>query len=130
MAAYAATLDLRRDLQQPQEATEALAGFARVAFAQGDIAEACRHVEAILSHLGRGGTFEGTYEPLRIYLTCYRVLQAAGDPRAVAILELAHTTLREQAATIPDQVMRRSFLEQVPYHREIVAEWAADRPAR
>jgi hypothetical protein len=51
------------------------------------------------------------------------VLAAAGDERAASVLETAHATLQEQAAKIPDETMRRSFLENVPYHREIVAAW-------
>ena len=63
-------------------------------------------------------------EPLRIDLTCYQVLRAANDPRAAHVLATAHATLQAQAAKITDMAMRRSFLENVPYHREIVAAWA------
>jgi hypothetical protein len=38
-------------------------------------------------------------------------------------LERAHARLQEQAAKIADEAMRRSFLQNVPYHREIVAVW-------
>ena len=61
---------------------------------------------------------------MRIYLTCYRVLQANDNPRAQSILDVAHQALQEQAVAITDQEMRRSFLENVPYHREIVHEFA------
>jgi hypothetical protein len=33
--------------------------------------------------------------------------------------------LQERAAKIADDTMRRSFLEHVAYHSEIVAAWAA-----
>ncbi len=80
-------------------------------------------VEEILAYLDAGGNFDGTEQPLRIYLTCYQVLQAAGDSRAVRVLQIAHAVLQEQAARIPDESTRRSFLENVPWHREIVAAW-------
>jgi adenylate cyclase len=68
---------------------------------------------------------ESQEEILRVDLTCYQVLHAANDPRADAVLERAHAQLQEQATKITDEAMRRSFLENVPYHREIVAAWAA-----
>ena len=58
-----------------------------------------------------------------MYLTCYHVLGAAGDSRAAGVLETAYAALQKQAAKIPDEAMRRSFLENVPYHRAIVAAW-------
>jgi hypothetical protein len=122
--AYHSALDILRAIGRPNKVTEPLAGLARVALASGDIAGASRHVESILSHL-LTRTLEGTDEPLRVYLTCYHVLQAAGDPRADGILSTAYTLLHEQAGKITDETMRRSFLENVPYHREIVAAWAA-----
>jgi hypothetical protein len=57
------------------------------------------------------------------FLTCYRVLQAIGDTRALAILETIHTHIQTSAANIMDPAMRRSYLENVPTHREIVKEW-------
>jgi hypothetical protein len=51
-------------------------------------------------------------------------LHALGDPRATSVLAAAHQGLQEQAAKIPDVRLRRSFLENVPYHRAIVVAWA------
>ena len=62
-------------------------------------------------------------EPLRIYLTCYNGLHAAKDPRAKKVLDAAYRLLQERAVMIEDQGLRRSYLENVPYHREIVALW-------
>ena len=60
---------------------------------------------------------------LRIYSTCYRVLSANEDPRAGEILDAAYHQLQERAATIEDEDLRRSYLENVPHHREITALW-------
>ena len=68
------------------EFLEALAGLARLAMARGEPSQAMVHVHEILEHL-KAHTLDGTYEPFRIYLTCYRVLGAAGDARANDLLE-------------------------------------------
>ncbi|MCI0478606.1 MAG: hypothetical protein L0Y55_20385, partial [Anaerolineales bacterium] len=62
---------------------------------------------------------DGTDEPFRIYLTCYRVLRANQDARADTILRTAQNLLQERAARISDETARRSFLENVPHHREL-----------
>jgi hypothetical protein len=101
---------------------ETLAGLARVALAQDDLSQAQAHVQEILNHLEEG-TLDGTYEPFRVYLTCYRVLETDGDPRAGEILATAYDLLQERAAKIKDEAMRCSFLENVPAHRELVEVW-------
>jgi adenylate cyclase len=123
-AAYQSVVDSLRALGLPHEAIEPLAGLARVALAQGEIAAALAHCEEVLASLESGGSLDGTNEPLRVLLTCYQVLRAADDPRAVGVLETAYTRLQDQAGKIGDEVMRHSFLHNVPYHREIAAAWA------
>jgi hypothetical protein len=54
-------------------------------------------------------------------LTCYQVFQAKGDPRAGLVLEAACRVLLEQTARISDEGMCRTFLGNIPKHREIVA---------
>jgi tetratricopeptide (TPR) repeat protein len=115
---YRQALALQRELGQANLAMEPLAGLARVSLAQGDLAQARAHVAEILAHL-EGHTLDGTDEPLRVYLTCYRVLCAAQDARAQEILATAHRLLRERAARIGNEELRRSFLENVAVHREI-----------
>ncbi len=121
--AYRQALDIRRELSQHNLAMEPLAGLARVSLAQEDLAQAQARVEEILSHL-ENHTLDGTEEPFRIYLSCYRVLWANQDPRAEDILNTAHCLLQEWVAKIGDEEMRRSFLENVAAHREIVREFA------
>jgi hypothetical protein len=90
---------------------------------QGDPAQALAHVQEILICLEAGPGLEGTWEPLRVYLTCYCVLRANGDPRAEETLAAAYCLLQERAANIDDEGLRRSYLENVAAHREIVAAW-------
>ena len=130
-AVYRQALTLRRELGQPNLAMEPLAGLARVFLAQGNLAQAQARVEEVLSHLksrtpstGSGHSLDGTAEPFRVHLTCYRVLRANQDSRAQEVLTTAHTLLQEQAVRIDEKELRRSFLENVAAHREILSEWA------
>jgi len=120
--AYRRALTVCRELGELHLAMEPLAGLARVSLAQGDLAQALGQVEEILSYL-ETKTLDGTEEPFRVYLTSYRVLRANQDPRAEDILNTAYRLLQERAAKISDTGGRRSFLENVGAHREIVGEW-------
>ncbi len=103
----------------------AQAGLAWAALMLGEKAEAQAHLAEILAYLEGGGVLRGTWDPFRIYLVCYRVLRANGDPRAASILATGHRLLQEQAGRIPDEALRRSFLENVAENRELAAEFAA-----
>ncbi|MFC2030087.1 tetratricopeptide repeat protein, partial [Chloroflexota bacterium] len=119
-SAYGQSLAQRRDLEQADMATEPLAGLARVCQSEGDLVQAQAHVEEILEHLESGGTLDGTIAPFQVYLICYRVLEASGDSHAREILVTAHDQLQERAARITDPGLRRSFLENVAAHRDLV----------
>ena len=62
-----------------------------------------------------------------MYLTCYRVLESSADPRAQDILETAHDLLQHRADKINDEKDRRSFLENVTAHRELVRAFQRGR---
>jgi hypothetical protein len=71
------------------------------------------------------GPRDGADDPLGIYLTCYHVLRAGEDARADGLLSTAHTLLQARASKIRDEALRRSYLENVPSHRAVLAAWAA-----
>jgi predicted ATPase/DNA-binding SARP family transcriptional activator/Tfp pilus assembly protein PilF len=121
--AYQQALQLRRAAARPDLATETLAGLARIALIERKLDQAQSYVEEILPYLERGA-LDGTDEPQRIYLTCYQVLHAQRDARGDAILEAAHRSLLARAAAIDDPAMRRSLLETVATHRDVVAAWS------
>jgi tetratricopeptide (TPR) repeat protein len=123
IAAYHEALDRYRQSGYLNPPVEARAGLARVALAQGDKLQALEHVEAILHHL-QAHTVDGTHEPFRIRLTCYQILRANKDARAGEVLRTAYGLLQERAAGIEDERLRHSFLEKVPFHRELVQEAA------
>ena len=122
-AAYRDAQDLGQELGHLSMEMETLAGLARISLAHEDLSQAQAQVEEILSYL-ETNTLEGAAEPFRVYLTCYRVLKANQHPRAQEILTTAYNLLQEHAGKTTDEEMRRSFLENVPAHRELVREWA------
>jgi len=123
-AAFRRALILRRELGQPNLAMESLAGLVRVALARDDLSEACAYADEILAHI-QTGSLGGTKDPLLIYLSCYRALEAVHDARAERILADAYRQVQEQAARIGDDRLRRGYLENVDAHREITAAYVA-----
>jgi hypothetical protein len=121
--AYQESLRLRRELGQEYLAMGVLAGMARAAVAQDDLDSALGYVAEIMSYLDDGGSLAGTWEPLRIYLTCYQILDLARDSRASEILETAYQKMLGWAGKIPDVEARHRYLENVPWHREIAAAY-------
>ncbi len=81
---------------------EPLAGLARVALDQGQALRPSRMWREILAYLEIDSLADAD-APFRVYLTCYRVLQARGDSRATPILQLADRLLQARAATIADE---------------------------
>ena len=69
----------------------------------------------------------GTVFGLRNYLLCVQALEAKGDPRAGEVLDQAHSLLEQQAGHIRETAARRSFLENIPWHREILERWQRRR---
>jgi hypothetical protein len=89
------------------------------------LAGATKFVEALLAAMDRldGG------ERRQVLFTCHQVLARTGDSRAPGLLVRVYDELQTRAATITDADLRRSFLDNVPLHREIVRTWAAQQAA-
>lgn len=114
------------ELGLPQLALEAAGGLAEEALARGDLPAALAQVERVLAAQPDGRPLDGIEEPMRLQLACWRVLQAAQDPRAPALLQAACDTLLARAAQIADTARRDSFLQAVPHHRALLAAAAGD----
>lgn len=104
---------------------DAGAGLARVALARGDVAAALAHLQEVLPVAHDAAALDGTLGATQIRLTTWRVLTAAGDARAAAVLQTAHAALQTHAASLSDPALRQSFLERVPPHRDVVRAWQA-----
>jgi tetratricopeptide (TPR) repeat protein len=98
---------------------------ARLRRLRGDLDGAMDEVAPILERLDAEYHLHG--DPFDIYCECVRTLRAVGDPRANPILTAVHDRLQEHANIIPEEEMRRSFLVDLPWNREIVEMWEASR---
>jgi predicted ATPase/DNA-binding SARP family transcriptional activator len=117
--AYERAIQLSRQ-SHPVLAMESRAGLAQLYLAQDDLPAAQAQVESILAFLEQGGKLDN-YIAMTVYLACYQSLQALQDPHAPQILSTAYHWLQEQAGAIEDEALRRSFLENIPAHRDILA---------
>jgi predicted ATPase/class 3 adenylate cyclase len=121
--AYQHALELNRILNLPVEATEPAAGLARIALERGDLSTAQVHLETILEQIDRDNSLSGTDQPLRVYHTCYIFLEAIQSERAKAVLEIAYQLLMARLNNIQNELLRHTFLENIPHHREILHAW-------
>jgi tetratricopeptide (TPR) repeat protein len=122
--AYQQARELDRVLGTPHLACETTVDLARVALAQGDLNQAAADAATIMDAL-RDADLAGAVEPVAVYLTCYHVLRAGRSPRAEDALARGYTLLRERAAQFAADDQRRSFLENIPAHRDLLRAWSA-----
>lgn len=120
VSAYRSALVLFDPENQRAKMMESVAGLAKAALHQGDLTEAMAHVETILTHLSQKN-LDGADDRFRVYAVCIQVLQAAKDGRATEVHRDAYSLLLTQASSIKNESLRRSFFENLPSHREIVA---------
>lgn len=123
-ARYAQVWPLLEELGQTGRALEARGGLARAALAQGDRPAARSQAEPIWQALqaGREDAFDNV---LDLYAACIRVFAAVGDARLPDAVQQAHALLQAHAAKVQNESLRRSFLENIPAHREILRARAA-----
>lgn len=126
-------LQIRRKLHSEPETVDTLSVMAHVAYQQGHHAAARRHAQSIGSYIDAHGA-TGLEFPAVTCLIGYRILKdAAGGPddgantAAEHMLKAGCDLLLERAQMIQDAARRHQFLEQVPYNRELLAEWASLR---
>jgi tetratricopeptide (TPR) repeat protein len=122
--AYQQAADLDEVLGFEHLRVETATDLARVALAQGDTAQALMRVAAIVPDLEQGA-LAGLEEPVLAYLTCYRVLRAAGDARAAAVLAAGHALLQDRVTQFGEDERRSGYLGNLPAHRDLLAAWRA-----
>ena len=116
---YQGALNLRREIGQSGSAVDDLAGLARVAFTQGQVDQAQALVQEAWDWIAAHGD-AGLAYPVRVYLTASDVWAATGQAGlAGEALAAAERFVQDRADRISDEDLRRSFLEQVPLHREL-----------
>jgi tetratricopeptide (TPR) repeat protein len=121
IVAYTKALNMWLEQGNLISSLRARAGLARAFLAQGNLDQACVQVEEILPNLADSiKVISQSDGGVAIHLTCYRVLAAARDPRALDVLQAGYALVQDRANRIPDSTLRRSFLENIREVREIV----------
>jgi tetratricopeptide (TPR) repeat protein len=117
--AFIKSIEIREELGQFSLSMEPLVGLLEMTLLQNDEEQASSTVEKILEHFDRGGTLEGTDEPLRVYYVCYQFLSEQKDPRAQPLLQNAKQLLEAQVSRFSDDATRNRFIEIFPWRRAI-----------
>lgn len=117
--AFERAYTLNQELGNRRAAAEALAGLVQVDALQGAADQALAHAGDLFAYLEQDPDLSGAQRPLRVYMACFQALRAAGDARAEALLERGYWLLMARAARIQDENARRSFLQNIPIHREV-----------
>jgi diguanylate cyclase (GGDEF)-like protein len=110
-------LDLHLEAERDDLSLDPLAGLAEAALCENDLEQAVLLAERIMSY--RDGNFleDHTEDLFRLYLTCYQIFEAAGDERALPVLEQGRKLFQQQANLIPDAALREMFRENIPSHK-------------
>ena len=104
-------------------ALECTAGLARCALAQGQLDSARQAAAEVWQYLADHGP-AGLELPALAYLTCVEVFEALEEPEpARAALAAGYREVMARAEKISDPEWRQSFLDNVPEHRALVAQW-------
>ena len=101
----------------------ALAALSRALLCLGDVAAAMQQIERLLGLIAAQAGGATVCSP-GVLFTCHLVLAAASDERAAQMLAHAHNELLALAGNV-DPAARERYLNGVPEHRRIVAEWAS-----
>ncbi len=117
---YERAHDLRREIGQGALLVGAAAGVAYAALVAGQEKLAREWATRVREAIDRDPELTGTWEPLLIHLRCARVFEALGEPDVEHLLSRAREMVRRQAARIDDPVDRQTFLERVPWNRELL----------
>lgn len=105
------------------------AGLARALLGAGDLPQAQEQIVQVLRHCDNGEDVVNTEAgPVPIYMSCYQVLRACGDPRAEEMLAAGYAYLQNQSARIHDATLRQSFLNQKLENRELLSVWKQHFP--
>jgi DNA-binding SARP family transcriptional activator/predicted ATPase len=116
---YQDAYDLRHGSGRIEEASPALAGLAYVACQQEKLETATACAEQ-LWQTWQASPAMAERANLKLYWMLGMVWDGLGDSRANDLWKQAHALLLERSEKIPDEGLRKMFLEEVPAHRAIL----------
>ena len=106
-------------------AIDARTGLMRCALAGGRLSEAGEHASLVWQYLDQQRA-AGMEFPIWAYLSCAQVFRALEKTREFnAVILAGYQIMMERADKISDPEWRRSFLENVPERRQLLALWTA-----
>jgi len=111
--------DFRQESGQTEQAMPPLAGLAYVALQRGMPAIAAAHAEQLWQTWQELPALAERAD-LKVYWMLGLVWDGLGDSRANHLWQKAHALLHQRSEMIPDEGVRKMFLEQVPAHRAIL----------
>ena len=118
--AFTAARTILSELDIPAQGMAAAAGLAACALQRNDPAQALRLIAPVLDFLDKDNALDGVERPLRVPWIAQQVLDAAGQvERAQALRTRTRQQLADRARQIADTGYRRTFLDNVPLHRQI-----------
>ena len=117
--AYERALEISMEVDQEGTFREATLGLADIELANNKFQEALDRIEPALRAL-EGQESASIDDRFRAYLTCYRVLEANHDPRAMPLLRIANALLEQESLSIKNEAFRSSYLNNVRTRRELV----------
>jgi tetratricopeptide (TPR) repeat protein len=120
--AYEQAQLLHTEINNEAGITEARAGIARCLLAADKPDDAKAEIDECLAWMEPHGGL-GINDPVRLYLTAYQVLDAAGDKKEAAkAKETGQAFIQHRAEKIRDLGLRASYLENVPVNKTLLQE--------
>lgn len=134
--AFTKAIEVQKEIGKQFMNTESLAGLARIYLHQRHKAQSLQYVEKILEMFAAAkasGEFENVFSGLNDYFEVYNViyetLKAVKDERAASLLAEGYELLQKFAARSGDEITRQMYLEGIPSHKRLRAEYLALPPA-
>ncbi|MCB0192676.1 MAG: tetratricopeptide repeat protein [Anaerolineae bacterium] len=121
-------LDIERDTQRQVALVEDMLHLGRIALALDNLDQAERWIQHVVYYLDRQGV-QGIEHPAFVYLNCYHILHGAGHKdQANQLLLQGYRFVIRQAQQINDESSRKSYLTNIPEHRQLKV--LATKPAK
>lgn len=121
--AFEEAICLRQELGETAAMIDSSAGLAYVHWQQKDVTRAVEQTLEIVDWIKTNGV-DGIEFPVHVCQLCFKILNNHSDTKsAKTALQIGYDIVRSRASKIQDSNMRRMFLHNVPFNREIVGNW-------